>query len=47
MTNKIALFLAILIIALFTLDYFVLHWNLPVFLGRKLGNLSEWIAFWR
>ncbi|MGV6810668.1 MAG: hypothetical protein ACWA47_00345 [Brevirhabdus sp.] len=47
MTNKIAFFLALLIIGLFLLDFFVLHWNLPVFLGRKFMALTEWVAFWR
>lgn len=47
MTNSIALALAILLIGFFALDYFVLDWDLPVFLARRLAQLSDWIAFWR
>lgn len=47
MNNKVALVLAILIAGLFAADAFYLDWNLPVFLGKKLSELSQWLAFWR
>ncbi len=47
MTNTIALWLAVLILGFLALDYFYLDWNVVVFLGRKLLDLIEWMAFWR
>jgi len=47
MTNTIALWLAALILGFLALDHFYLDWNAPVFLGRKLLDLIEWMAFWR
>jgi hypothetical protein len=47
MTNSIAVFLGLLIIGFVALDHFVLHWEVPVFLMRKLATLIEYIAFWR
>ena len=46
MTNRLALFLALLVVAFFALDRFVLHWNAPLFLARKIADLSDWLAFW-
>jgi hypothetical protein len=47
MTDRIALWLAALVIAVFAADALWFHWDLPVFLGRELARTSEWIAFWR
>lgn len=47
MTNQIALVLAILIVGAFAADQIWLDGNLPVFLFRQLGRLTEWMAFWR
>lgn len=47
MTNKIALVLALLIIAFFVADYFLFGGGTPVFLGKKIVDLSEYLAFWR
>jgi hypothetical protein len=47
MTDKIALGLGIFVIGAFVVDYFFLGGNLPVFLGQKGSNFSEWLAFWR
>jgi hypothetical protein len=47
MTNKIALVLALLILALLVLDTTVLHWNLPLLVGREMLGLIEWVSFWR
>jgi len=47
MNNIIALWLAALILGFLALDYFVLGFDVPIFLGRKLLELLEYIAFWR
>ena len=47
MTNQIALGLGALILLFFGVDYLVYQWDLTVFLGRKLVELIEWMAFWR
>ena len=47
MTNMIAAVLALMILGLFALDALVLHWNLPVFLGKKFAGLIEFLSFWR
>ena len=38
--------LCLSVIALLAVNY-VLGWQLHVFLGRKLIDLIEWMAFWR
>lgn len=47
MTNRIAFVLAALIVALFVADAFWLHWDLPVYLGKKFADLIEYLSFWR
>ena len=47
MTNTIAFVLAALILGLFALDAALLHWNLPVMVGREMLQLIEWLSFWR
>ncbi|WP_169712119.1 hypothetical protein [Paracoccus contaminans] len=47
MTNAIALVIATMIVALFLLDAGVLHWGLPVLVGRSVAQLIEWLSFWR
>lgn len=47
MTNKIAIWIVILIAATFVADQFWLGWDLPVVLGRIFNDLVEWLAFWR
>lgn len=46
MTNRIALWLAIVIVGLVALDQ-VMGWGALLFLLRKFADLIEWIAFWR
>lgn len=46
-TNKIALGLGLIILAVFAADYFLFGGALPVFLAKKFINLTEYIAFWR
>ncbi len=47
MTNRIALFLALAVIGVFAVDACAFDGNLPVFLGRKGLEFTEWLAFWR
>jgi hypothetical protein len=47
MTNKLALFFAVIIIAIFVADHYYFHWDLHISLGKRLVQLSEYIAFWR
>ena len=47
MTNTIAICLGLVILGFLALDYLVLHWDVPVFLGRKLMDSVEYLAFWR
>ncbi|MEP1767636.1 MAG: hypothetical protein ABJJ53_13480 [Sulfitobacter sp.] len=47
MTNRIAIILALLIIGAIAIDYFYYGTEHLIFLGKKLAELIEWIAFWR
>ncbi|MEO0999296.1 MAG: hypothetical protein AAFW69_01630 [Pseudomonadota bacterium] len=47
MTNSFALVFGLLILAVLAADIFYYQWDILVFLGRKLLDLSEWLAFWR
>ncbi len=47
MTNKIAIALGVVILAVILLDALVYDWDLHIFLGRKLVELIEYLAFWR
>ncbi len=47
MTNRIAIVLALLVVAVFAVDAYAFGGTLPVFLGRKMLNLLTWLAFWR
>ena len=47
MTNKIAIVLGLVILGLFALDYFIIGADSHIFLGRKLGELIEYMDFWR
>lgn len=47
MTNSIAFVLAALIVALLVLDATVLHWDIPIMVGREMLHLIEWLSFWR
>ena len=46
MTNRIALVIALAIVAILTLDY-VFGFGLAVFLGRRFLDLINLIAIWR
>ncbi|CAM2998474.1 hypothetical protein SAMN04488021_101300 [Paracoccus aminovorans] len=47
MTNQIAIALGLLILGLFLADALLLHWNLPLFLGKQFASLIEYLSFWR
>ncbi len=47
MTNRLAVWLALIIAALLAYDYYQFDWANTVFLIHKFVDLIEWIAFWR
>jgi hypothetical protein len=47
MTNKIAIVLGLLIVAVFAVDAYAYGGTLPVFLGKKMIEFLTWISFWR
>ncbi|QBF32228.1 hypothetical protein [Thalassococcus sp. S3] len=47
MTNTIALVLGVLIVGALTADVMLYGSDHIVFLGKKLFELIEWMAFWR
>jgi hypothetical protein len=47
MTNKIALFLAVVLLAAIGLDLGLNDGRAALFLARRFLDLVEWVAFWR
>jgi hypothetical protein len=47
MTDRIALWLFLLIVLGLFLDYWFQGMGGLIFLAAKLGQLIEWMAFWR
>lgn len=47
MTNTIALWLFLILGAIFAADFFVYGWDLHIVLGRQFLRILEWVAFWR
>ena len=47
MTNSIAVFLGLVIIGMIIGDVMVFDSANLLFLGKKLADLIEWLAFWR
>jgi hypothetical protein len=47
MTNRIALGLGVTLLGLFCLDAFAFDWTASLFLGSKLVDFIDYIAFWR
>lgn len=47
MTNRIAITLAILIVAIFVSDIFWLNLGLPVVIGKQMNGLIEALSIWR
>ncbi|MEL6452946.1 MAG: hypothetical protein AAFQ19_16960 [Pseudomonadota bacterium] len=47
MTNRAALILGLLIVGAITVDVMLYGSDHLIFLGKKLAELLEWLAFWR
>ena len=47
MTNRIALVLAAVLLGLIVVDVLLFGTEHLVFLGKKMFELIEWLAFWR
>ncbi len=47
MTNRIALWLGAVLIGLIAIDVILFGPEHLVYLGRKMVDLIEWMAFWR
>ncbi|MEL6839708.1 MAG: hypothetical protein AAFP85_10470 [Pseudomonadota bacterium] len=47
MTNTTAIFLGLIIVAFFAVDYTQYNWDMTTFLLRKLLDLIEYLAIWR
>ncbi len=47
MTDRIALYLGVMIALFFAVDWYLWDWANTLFLARKLAALIEWVAFWR
>jgi hypothetical protein len=46
LTNKLAVYIGIVLAALLFANFFF-GWELQIFLGRKLLEFTEYLAFWR
>lgn len=47
MTNSLAIFLGIIVIASILGDLFLTGGNNLLFLAKKFTDMTEWMAFWR
>lgn len=47
MTNRLALILGLMILVAVIVDVLLVGDTHLVFLGKKLAELIEWLAFWR
>ncbi|MEP3636970.1 MAG: hypothetical protein ABJN14_06845 [Paracoccaceae bacterium] len=47
MTNTVALVLGIALVCAITADAILFDATNLIFLGKKLAELIEWLAFWR
>lgn len=47
MTNKLAIYLGLLIVTALVLDAVLNGSNAILFLAKKFTDLLEWMAFWR
>ncbi|MFK7937983.1 MAG: hypothetical protein AB8B82_01295 [Roseovarius sp.] len=47
MTNQLAIVLGLIILTALGLDYYYADWTNTIFLGSKLNDLIEYLAFWR
>ena len=47
MSNSVAIGLVLALAAFLALDYYVLHWDAPLFVAREFAGLLHRLAFWR
>ncbi|MBK4215289.1 hypothetical protein JJJ17_05045 [Paracoccus caeni] len=47
MTNSIAITLFFLIVAIFAVDHFWLHQDLPLIVAKSFDSFIEYLSFWR
>ena len=47
MTNTIAIVLGLMIVGALGVDYLIYGSEHLIFLGKKMFDLIEWMAFWR
>lgn len=47
MDNKTAFGLALVIVGIFIADAIWFGGSLPVFLGKLIADISDWLAVWR
>lgn len=47
MNNTLALILGVLIVAAVAVDVILFGGDTMLFLGKKMAELIEWMAFWR
>ncbi|WP_171052587.1 hypothetical protein [Ruegeria sediminis] len=47
MTDRIAIWLGVLILGAFMVDYAIFGTEHLLFLGRKFYEFLDWLAFWR
>lgn len=47
MTNRIAIVLGLILIGAITVDVMLYGADHVIFLGKKMADLLEWMAFWR
>lgn len=47
LTNRLAIILGFMVVALFVIDWAFFDGGLPVFLGSKFADFVEYVAFWR
>ena len=47
MTNRLAIVCGLVLLGIVALDLLIFGWDLHVILGRRLIQLTEYIAFWR
>jgi hypothetical protein len=47
MSNTLAIWLGLLLLAVVALDWLLFEWSILIFAMRGLAELIKWAAFWR
>jgi hypothetical protein len=47
MTNQLAIIIGLMILGTVAADLLYFGWDLHIFLFKKIGELTAWMAFWR